>query len=112
MCECKRRLILVFIRKISKHTYNIDKLFLNKIKALAHDYDIGIVADITARCTEVDYACRLRTLLSVSIHVAHYIMPYLLLALFGNIVIDVIYVLLHLVYHLIGDDGLAVSAKT
>ena len=77
-----------------------------------HHDDIGIVSDIAAGSSKVNDACSFRTLLAVCIDMAHYIVADYLLALFCNIIIDIIYMSLELIYHLFCDDRLSVHGKT
>ena len=66
--------------------------------------DVGVVADIRARCTEVNDACGLGRDLAEGVNVCHYVMAHFLLALTCHIIVDVGDMRLHLV-HLLLRDG-------
>ncbi len=103
MREGKRRLILLLPRKFCQSRNHVDELLPDKDHGLTHDNNIGIVTDIAARRAEVNDPLCLRALLSVRIDMAHDIVADNLLAFTGDIVIDILRVLLHFVDHLIGD---------
>ena len=112
MGKGKRRNILIFsgeLRKLSDHIY---QLLTNKIQCIAHNDDVGVIADIAARCAEVNDSGGLRALQPVCVNMAHDVMSYQLLALLCNSVIDVVDMHLHLIDHLLRDDRLSVLRQT
>ena len=112
MCKCKCWLSLVFLSKISKLCNNIYKLLSDEKKCITHDDYICIVAYVAACSSKVDNTCSLRTLLSVCIYMAHYIMSYFLLTSLSNIIIDILNMLLHLINHILSNNWLAILRKT
>ena len=111
MRKRKRRQALILIRELRKLINHVHKLLAHKRKGVAHHDDVGVVADIAARSTQMDDAGRLRALQSVGVDVAHDIVAHQLLALLRHGVVDVIDVTLHLINHLLRDDGLSVLGK-
>ena len=101
MCICQARHRLVFVGKFRKVRKHLSRFFEYHSRCLAQDYNVGIIADIAARSTEVDYRLRLWTLHTVSIDMAHNVMPHLTLTCLGNVVVDIILVSLKLGYLLI-----------
>ena len=112
MRKRKRGKALVFVRKLRKLVDHVHKLSAHKLQSVAHHDDIGVVAYVAARSSEVNDTCRLRALKSVGIDMAHNVMAHQLLALLRNGVVNVIDMCLHLVDHFLCDDGLSVLRKS
>ena len=103
MCKSKRGQRLILIRKARKLIYNIYKLLSYKLKRLRHNDYIRVVTHITGSGSKMYDTLCFGALFAVGIHMAHYVMPYLLLTLSRHIVVDVIDVRLHFLYLLIRD---------
>ncbi len=103
MGEGKRRKILISICKLRQFIQHIDQFFLDKPQCFRHHDNIRIISHI-ARCrAQMNNALRLRTLLSVSIHMAHHVMTDLFLPLLCHIVVDIVRVRFQFVYLLLGN---------
>ena len=88
--KSESRHILVLHSKIGKKGYYVYNLFPYKFERLCHYDNICVIAHITARCAEVDYALCLGALNAVGIDVAHNIVANLLFTFFGNVIVDVV----------------------
>ena len=101
--EAEGRLRLVRVGELRELVQNGRELFAHEQQTLADLNDVGVVADIRARRTEVDDACGLGRDLAEGINVCHNVMAHLLLALTGHIIVDIGDVRLHLVHLFLGD---------
>ena len=90
MCKTKSGKRLVAIREAGKLRHNVHQLLLHQLQCLRHKDQIGVVADIAGRRTQMNDALCLRTLLTVGIYMRHHIMANLFLTGLCHIIVDVI----------------------
>ena len=79
----------VFAGKCRKIHHHAEKLPSQVFEAVAIQHQIGVVRHIAARRAEVDDAGGGRRRLAVGVHMRHHIVAHLVLALFGDLVVDV-----------------------
>ena len=101
ICQCRKR--LVFLCEFGKGSDGVDQFLSNQLQRLTHDNDVGVIAYITGSRAQVNDALRIRTLLTISVDVAHDVMSDFFFSRFCNIVVDVVLVLLQLVNLFLGD---------
>jgi len=99
--------ILVLLGELCQLCQHADELLAHQLEALTHHDNVGIVADIAAGGTQMDDACRLGTLLAVSVDMAHDVVAHQLLPLDGDFIVDVVHMSFQLGHHLGGDIGQA-----
>ena len=102
MSEAEARHILIFICKFCNACNGINKLFLNQQKRLAHCDNICVIANIAARCAEMDNRLCVRAKVAVSVNMAHNIVAELLFIFLRRLVINIICVSFKLFYLFLG----------
>ena len=98
MSKCKGRHIFVFLRKIAKGGNGAHQKLFHAKQSIPHQYYIRIVPHITGGCSEMDYGLRLRTHISISMDMGHYIMSEFRLVFCSLFIVNIIDVLLHFPY--------------
>ena len=96
-------LALVLVGKLREVVDDVHELLLYKLERVAHDDDVGVVANVAGGRTQVDYSRRLGALLSVCVYMGHYVVAYQLLALLSDLIVDVGDVGFQFVYHFLCD---------
>ena len=94
----KRRNVLILLRKIAERGNRVDKQLLYYQKPLAHLDDIGVVADIAGRRTEMDDRLCSRAGIAEGPDVSHDIVAELRLVSRRFFIVNVVDMSLHLVY--------------
>ena len=85
----ERRLRLVRLGKVRERLNDVHQQAADLLKRLAHEDDVRVVADIAGRGAEVQNGLCLRAARAVGQHVGHDIMPHLVLARRGVVIVDV-----------------------
>ena len=75
--------------KVRERLNDVHQQAADLLKRLAHEDDVRVVADIAGRGAEVQNGLRLRAARAVGQHVGHDIMPHLVLARRGVVIVDV-----------------------
>ena len=94
----KRRNAFVLLGKIAQRRNGVNELFPHKDERLAHSDDIGVIADIAARCAEVDYRLCVGAALAEGEHMRHNVVAHLVLVPGRRLVVDIVNVRFHLLY--------------
>ena len=90
MSKCQSRKIFILHGKFRQNINYIHQFFLYQLQRLCHNDHIGVVSYIAGSCAQVDDSCCLRTLFSISIYMAHYIMTDLFFSGFCHIIVNVV----------------------
>ena len=85
----ERRLRLVRLGEVGQRLDDVHQQAADLRKRLAHENDIGIVADVAGRGAEVQNWLRLRTARAVSQYVGHDIVPHFVFTCRGIVIVDV-----------------------
>ena len=85
----ERRLCLVRLGKVRERLDDVHQQAADLLKRLAHENDIGVVADVAGRGAEVQNGLCLRAARAVGQHVGHDVVPHLVLARRGVVIVDV-----------------------
>ena len=109
MRKGKRRKIFILHRKLRKFVDNIDQFLLNQFQSFCHNDNVCVISDITGGRTKVNDSGSFRTLLSIRIHMAHYIVAHFLFTGFCHIIIDIIDVRFQFFNLLICDTWISVG---
>ena len=84
--------VLIFNGKFREDIEQIDKLLADEQHRLAHDNNIGVVADIAGGRAEVDYRLGVRALHAVGVNMGHNIVTNFFFAGGGDIIVYVVLV--------------------
>ena len=93
--------VLIFNGKFREDIEQINKLLADEQHRLAHDNNIGVVADIAGGRAEVDYRLCVRALHSVGVNMGHDIVTDFFFAGGGDIIVYVVLVCLEFGYLLV-----------
>ena len=85
----ERRLCLVRLGKVRERLDDVHQQAADLLERFAHEDDIRIVADVAGRGTEVQNGLCLRAARAVGQHVGHDVVPHLVLARRGVVIVDV-----------------------
>ena len=85
----ERRLCLVRLGKVRERLDDVHQQAADLLERFAHEDDIRIVADVAGRGTEVQNGLCLRATRAVGQHVGHDVVPHLVLARRGVVIVDV-----------------------
>ena len=100
---CKAGKCFVLVCELCQLVDDLDELSLNDFKSVAHNDDIGIVADVAACCAKVDYAVSLWAASAVGVNVCHNVVAHLFLLCGSHFVVDVFDICFKLVHLLLCD---------
>ena len=89
MCIRKTRHSLIFSGKLCKLIDNVDHLALYKLKSVAHNDNICVIANVAGGCTKVNDTLCVGTSKTVGINVSHNIVADKLFTLCRSIIINV-----------------------
>ena len=90
MRKRQSRQVFVLHREMRQNADDADKFVAQQAQSFRHDDNVGVVPYIAGGCPQMDDRARLRALLAIGIHMGHHVVAHDLLALPGNIVIDVV----------------------
>lgn len=103
---------LIVLRKHRQFRDHIHEFLFDQFQRLRHHYDIRVISYITRCGTQMNDPCRLRTLLSIGIDMAHHVMTHFLFPGLGHIIVDILRMALQFVNLFLGDNRLAVLAQS
>ena len=104
--QCRE--VFIGIRKLRKLGNHIHQFPAHQLYSLVHHNDICIISHITGSSSQMDDTCRFRTLLPISIDMAHDIMAHLFFTRSRHLVIDILRMALEFVNLLLCNDWPAI----
>src|SRR5205814_3048450 len=109
VAECRK--ISPLFGESGECAQNIQNATTQQVESAPHQDQIGVVGDVSARCTKVNERLGGGSDLSESVDVRHYVVPESLLVSGDSIEIDVIQIGAHLANRLVGDRNTQLALR-